>query len=276
MDTFKDCTTIQNLNNIIQGLNLQNNINDLLQQIYTRTQNFYGPDRTSIECHIFASIINCILQHNNTFNVRVISNANGENQLPDLRENEVATLYLIPPIGSVEYHFITICPVGDNYVIYSANGNYFVPVFNVSKTQFNIWYTTILTKNGGDLQYPDDGDINNTDIAIAWHGLTHINLAEDFQRIITSHDEEDAEDEEDTEDEEDVEDEEDADDKFKMTPQEIWDEYMKDFKRKSYPRDIIWVYTRQQPGGKRKAYKKRNTNKKRKNNKKRKTKRRKH
>jgi hypothetical protein len=262
---FIDCEQIANLGRISGCLALNDEINGLLQAIYNRTQQYYGPEegRTPIECHIFASIYNCILTQNNAFNVEKINYTIDpetnlpNNEMPNLEPNQVATLYLIPPlVSSIEYHYITVCPVDENYVIYSANGNFFVPVFTVPKDDFNTWYRTVLTKNNGNLNYPENGDINSTGIGEAWNGITDIDLATVFQtnveRLNTNNDEDD----EDGEDDE-------------MSPDEIWDELMDKFKQVNYPSIITWVYTRQQ-GGKRKVYKKRKTQKRRKSNKKRK------
>lgn len=260
---FRNCDQIANLGEISEGLDLNDPINNLLEAINTNIQQHYGPadNHIPIECRIFASIYNCILRQNNAFSVQEISYTTDEqtnipnNEMPNLEPNQVATLYLVPPVVSnIEYHYITVCPVGENYRIYSANGNFFVPVFEVPRAQFNAWYRTVLTKNDGNLDYPANGDINSTEIGTAWNGITHTDLAAIFQRNVDEINRN-------NEDEEDEEDE--------MPRNEIWDELMDKFSQSNYPSIITWVYTRQQ-GGKRKVYKKRKTQKRRKSSKRRK------
>jgi hypothetical protein len=236
-----NCETLKNLNKIIDNVNLEDKIVDLLENIHKVSQTVYGPKTDQpVECRILASIYNCVLLNKFT----VINT----NKIPDLGNNQVMTVFLYPPINSNEYHYLTIYSIDENtYRVYSANGNSFVPPFNISKELFNDYYQKIVNRNPADMVYPENGMINDTPIAKYWNAITGDDLGNVFERELNER-------RKSNEDNDDYED----------NPEEDWEDYMHTFQNLSYPAKYVWIYTKQS-GGKRKPKrqtKKRRTHKK--------------
>lgn len=189
---YLNCNEIPELDNIKAGIDLNDNIPDLLQNIFTNTQQERGDN---IECRVLASIYKCILTENNIFTTST------PNDLPILQENQVANLYLLSINPDIEYHFITICRVGDNYIIYSVNGRDYIPQFQVNIRQFNIWYQQLIQRDPGMMDYQEN--INDIKIAEPWNGLTHVDLQTSFQHAIDERYNEDNEDNEDEDEQQD-------------------------------------------------------------------------
>lgn len=195
MSLYLNCNEIPELNNIKAEIELNDNIPDLLQNIFTNTQRIRG-DR--IECRILASIYKCILTENDVFTT---STPTDISVLEDLKENQVANLYLLPINPDIEYHFITICRVGDNYIIYSVNGRVYIPRFSVNIAQFDTWYKELIQRNKDKMVYKEN--INDLEIAKAWYGITHDDLQTSLHNSIAQrHDNEDYEEDEEDENEE--------------------------------------------------------------------------
>jgi len=215
---YLNCNEILELDDIKVGIELNDNIPDLLQNIFTNTQQERGGN---IECRVLASIYKCILTENNVFTTST------PNDLPILQENQVANLYLLPINHDIEYHFITICRVGDNYIIYSVNGRDYIPHFQVNIHQFNIWYQQLIQRDPGIMDYQEN--INDIQIAEPWNGLTHVDLQTSFQHAIDERYNEDNDDDEDEDEQEDQ-----------------WDYWKREYLNKdlSYYNPKILIFTR--------------------------------
>lgn len=258
-DLLSNCGRLTNLNDITQNINMTDSIENILDNIFTETQQYYGPSTSNpVECHLLSLIYKCILTSNGFTLTRY-------DRLPELNENQVAILMIIPPVNIVEYHFLLIYPISDtDYRIYSANGNKFITPFNISKVDFNRFYNILNEDNAKNTKYPDNvtdvnSDISEIPITIAWNSLTNDNLQESFNELFSnSGDNDEDEDEDDDDDEDDNE------------RKDSWERYIN--LRNSALSSIqkpVWVLTRQQGSSKKKRRtKRRKTNKRRKTSKK--------
>lgn len=219
-DMFNKCLNWACLEELKRRIDLKHDgIRDILKKIFDKSKEVFGK---KMECRIMASTYYCLLK--DAFTISINSD------ISTLNDNQIAIIQLIPPL-QVEYHFITLCSVGNDFEIYSTSGAKYIEPFRVDKNVFIDAYNKLETNSDNITNY--DENIEEIPIVKLWKIVTNDDLLIEFNRIYN-----DIMNDDDT-----------NDDATNDEKRELWEDLIKNYKNKIVLNPRIIVMTRDIKGG---------------------------
>jgi hypothetical protein len=150
--------------------------NLLINNIYNCAQQIYLEQHLGIECLTFAILCSIVIQN---FNYILTT----KTILEEILVNEIVILQIMPLV--IPYHFFVLIRINDNeFRIYSLNGEFFIPPYNVIRDEFIQNYNRFMSKNA-DMVYNEN--LLEIEQIQLWEYLTHINIVSDINKMALSY-----------------------------------------------------------------------------------------